>query len=73
MKNQDFKLIQKLQRLCREVWNGKDFKIYDVRKGSYVYRLSSGEKKKALEFDNLFAKDKDKRMIYDKLIETEEN
>ena len=64
---------QKLQRFCKKVWKGKDFKIYDVRKSSYVYGLASGKKKLALEVDEFSTKDKEKRICYERLIETEEN
>ena len=40
LNKKDFDLIQKLQRFCKEIWKGIDFKIYDVGKSIFVYRLS---------------------------------
>ena len=56
--NSDLNLIQKLQRFCKEIWKGIDFKIYDVRKTSQVNRISVGRKNLALEFDKFYTKDK---------------
>ena len=36
LNNQDFTLIQKLQRFCKDIWNNLNFKIYDIRKTSQV-------------------------------------
>ena len=44
LNNLNFNIIEKLQRYCKEIWN-EDFKIYDIRESSHVYRISSGRKK----------------------------
>ena len=48
LNNLDFGIIEKLKRYADEVWN-ENFKIYDIRESSHVYRIASG-KKMALEF-----------------------
>ena len=73
LKNFDISLIEKLQRFFEEVWDDTIFKIYYVRKTSPVFKMSSGRKKLALEFDNFFTKYKEKRTPYDILNETQEN
>ena len=61
----DFNLFEKSQRFCKEVWNEKTFKIFDVRESRFVYRISSGLKNLALEFDKLFTeKRKDNPLWY---------
>ena len=60
--NQDFNLIQKLRRFHKEIWIGIDFKRYDVRKSSYVFRLSVSRKNVALQFAKFYTKDKEKRI-----------
>ena len=60
MNNQDFNLFQKLQRFHKEYWIGIDFKIYDVRKSSYVCRLTVSRKNIALQFAKFYTKDKEK-------------
>ena len=45
LKNLHFNLIEKLQRVCRENWNDLDFKIYDSRDSSHIFRISSSRKK----------------------------
>ena len=60
MNNQDFKLIQQLQSVCKEFWNDIYFKIYDVRKGRCVYGLSACRKNRPLDFDKFYTKDKEK-------------
>ena len=30
LNNLDFNLIEKLQKFCEEIWDDKDFKIYDI-------------------------------------------
>ena len=52
LNNLDFNLIQKLQRFCKDFWNNINFKIYDVRETSQIYRISVGRKYLALEFEN---------------------
>ena len=51
LNNLDFNIIEKLNRYCNEVWRDVNFKIYDIRESSHIYRISSGKKKMALEFD----------------------
>ena len=71
--NLDFKLIQKLQRFCKGIWNHINFKIYDVRETSEVYRISVGRKNLALEFDKFYTEDKEKRIPNEILNESPEN
>ena len=73
LNNLDFNLIEKLQRFCKDVWNDVNFKIYDIRESSNIYRISSGKKKLALEFDKFYTKDKEKRIPYDISNESIEN
>ena len=61
MNSQDFKLIQNIHRFCKEIWNGIDFKIHDVRETSQIYKISSGRKKFFLEVDKVYTKDKRKK------------
>ena len=56
-----------------EIWDDIDFKIYDIRESSNIYRISSSKKKLALEFDKFYTKDKEKRIPYNILNETIEN
>ena len=69
----DFILIEKLQRFCKEIWDDINFKIFDIRESSKIYRISSNKKKLALEFDKLYTKDKEKRIPCDILNETIQN
>ena len=71
--NLDFNIIENLQRFCKEIWNDKDFKVYDVRETSHVYRIASGRKKLALRFGKFYTKDEEISIPYDKLNETKEN
>ena len=73
LNNLDFNLIEKLQRFCTEIWNDIDFKIYDIRESSNIYRISFSTKRLALEFDKFYTKDKEKRIPYNILNETLEN
>ena len=73
LNNSDFDLIEKLQRCCKEIWDDIDFKIYDIRASSNIYRISSNKKKVALEIDKFYTKDKEKRIPYNILNETIEN
>ena len=73
LNNLDFNLIQKLQRFCKDIWNKINFKIYDVRETSQVYRISVGRKYLALEFEKLYTKDKEKRIPNEILNESLEN
>ena len=73
LSNLDFTLIQKLQRFCKDIWNDINFKIYDVRSSSQTYRLASGRKYLALEFDKFYTKDKEKRIPNEILNESLEN
>ena len=61
--NLDYNLIEKLQRFCLAIWDDIDFKIYDIRESSKIYRISSNKKKLALEFDNFYTKDKEKGFL----------
>ena len=61
LNNLNFNIIEKLQRYCKEIWN-EDFKIYDIRERSHVYRISSGKKKMALEFNEFYTNEKKKRI-----------
>ena len=70
LNNLDFNLIEKLQRFCTEIWNDIDFKIYDIRESSNIYRISSSTKRLALEFDIFYTKHKEKRIPYNILNET---
>ena len=73
LNNLDFNLFEKLQRFCTEIWNDIDFKIYDIRESSNIYRISSNKKKLALEFDIFYTNDKEKRIPCNILNETIEN
>ena len=68
----DFNLIEKLQRFCKDVWNDMNFKIFDIKETSNIYIISSSKKKLALEFNNFYTKDKEKRIPYAILNETVE-
>ena len=61
LNNSDFKIIEKLKRYSDEIWNEK-FKIYDIRESSHIYRIASGKKKFALEFDEFYTVEKEKRI-----------
>ena len=61
LNNSDYNIIEKLQRYCKEIWN-ENFKIYDIRESSHIYRISSGTKKMAIEFNNFYTKYKEKRI-----------
>ena len=50
-----------------------NFKIYGIRETSNIYRISSGKKKLALEFDKFYTKDTEKRFPCNILNETVEN
>ena len=73
LNNLDFSLIEKLQRICKEIWNDIDFKIYDIRETSNTYRISSSRIKLALEFEKIFTKEKEKRIPCNILNETVES
>ena len=73
LNNSDFNLIEKLQRFCKDIWDDVNFKIYDFRERSNIYRISSQKKKLALEFDKFYTKDKEKRIPCNILNETVEN
>ena len=73
LNNSDFNLIEKLQRFCKDIWDDINFKIYDIRESSNIYRISSNKKKLAIEFDKFYTKDKEKRIPCDILNETVEN
>ena len=73
LNNLDFNLIQKLQRFCKDIWNNINFKIYDVRETSQIYRISVGRKYLALEFEKFYTKDKEKRIQNEILNESLEN
>ena len=60
LKNLDFNLIQKIQRFCKGIWGVINFKIYDFRETSKIYRISSSKKKQVLEFDKFYTKNKGK-------------
>ena len=68
----DLSLIQKLQRFCRDIWEDMNFKIYDIRETSNIYRISSSKKKLALEFEEFYTKEKEKRIPCNILNETVE-
>ena len=57
----DFKIIEKLKRYSDEIWN-ENFKIYDIRESSHIYRIASGKKKFALEFDEFQTSEKEIRI-----------
>ena len=59
LNNSDFSLIERIQRNCKDVWHDIDFKIYDVRKSSHVYKIASRGKKLALEFDIFYTAEKE--------------
>ena len=44
LNNLDFNLIEKQQRFCKDIWDDIDFKIYDNRESSNIYRISSNRK-----------------------------
>ena len=67
-----FRIIEKLKRYADEVWN-ENFKIYVIRESSHVYRSPSGRKKMALEFEEFYTKEKEKRIPYYILNETLDN
>ena len=73
LNNSDFNLIEKQQRFCKEIWDDINFKIYDIRESSHIYRISSNKKKIALEFDKFYTKDKEKRIPCEIFNETVEN
>ena len=73
LNNLDFNLFEKLQRFCKEIWKDIDFKIYDIRESSNIYRISSNKKKLALEFDKLYTKDKENRILCGIINETKES
>ena len=73
LNNLDFNLIEKLQRFCEDIWDDINFKIYDIRESSNIYRISSNKKKLAIEFDKFYTEDKAKRIPCDILNETVEN
>ena len=62
LNDQDFNLIQKLRKFHKEIWIGIDFKRYEVRKSSYVFKLSVSKKNIALQFAKFYTKDKEKRI-----------
>ena len=63
LNNLDFNLIEKLQRFCKEIWDDIDFKVYDIRESSNIYRISFNKKKLALEFDKVYTTDKEKEFL----------
>ena len=73
LNNLGFNLIEKLQRFCEDVRNDVYFKIYDVRETINLYRISSSKKKLALEFNNIYTKNKEQRVPCAILNETIEN
>ena len=73
LNNSDFSLIERLRGFCKEIWDDIDFKIYDIRESSNIYRISSNKKKLALEFDKFYTEDKEKRIPCNILNETIEN
>ena len=68
----DFSIIEKIKQYADEVWN-ENLKIYDSRESSHVYRIASGKKKMALEFEDFYTKEKEKRIPSYILNETLEN
>ena len=58
----NFRIIEKLQRYCKENWSGINFKILDIRESSHVYRIASGKKILALEFEEFHTESKKKRV-----------
>ena len=72
LNNLDFRIIEKLKRYADEVWN-ENFQIYDIRESSHVYKIASGKKMMALEFEDFYTKDKEKRIPSYILNETLEN
>ena len=73
LNNLNFNLIEKLQRFCKDIWDDINFKIYDIRESSNIYRISSNKKKLAIEFDRFYTKEKETRIPCDILNETIEN
>ena len=73
LNNLDFSSNEKLQKFCKDIWDNVNFKIYDIRESSNIYRISSNKKKLALEFDKFYTKNKEKRIPCDILNETIEN
>ena len=59
--NSDFNIIEKLKRYSDEIWS-ENLKIYDIRESSHVCRTASGKKKFALEFDEFYTFEKEKRI-----------
>ena len=43
LNNSDFKLIEKLQGYCKEIWKDTNFKKYDFRGSSQVYKMTDGK------------------------------
>ena len=71
LNNLYFGKIEKRKRYAVEVWR-EYFKIYDSSESSHVYRISSG-KKMALEFDECYTNEKEKRIPHYILNQTLEN
>ena len=60
LNNKDFRIIERLQRYCSDVWEDINFKIMDVRESSHVYRVSACIKKMANEFEEFYTQAKEK-------------
>ena len=60
-KKLDFGSQEKSQRFCKEVRSDVNFKSLDIRESSQIYRRAS-VKKTALEFDESYTKEKEKRI-----------
>ena len=69
----DFDLIEKSQKVCKDVWKDVTLRILDIRKSGHILRITSSRSEKmSTEIDEIYTGEIGERSSCSKLNQTDE-